>query len=67
MDKKLEQALKRIREQAALLASDYDYESQAAFFGEMADWARAQQEAVQMAVELEMQNYDEECPRRLIT
>ncbi len=58
MNKKLEQLLQEIREQAVLTAIEYDTDEQAAFFGELADWAYAQQDAVLIDSDMEMQDFD---------
>ena len=44
MNKRLEQMLKGIREEATLAASDYSIEEQDAFFAELAEWATTQRE-----------------------
>lgn len=58
MNKRLEQLLQEIREQAVLTAIEFDIDEQAAFFGELADWAYAQQDAVLIDSDMEMQDYD---------
>ena len=59
MERKQEQALKVLRQQAFEATLDMEREESAGFFGELADWAYAQQEAM-LIDEPEMQNYDED-------
>lgn len=59
MERKQEQALKVLRQQAFEATLDMEREESAEFFGELADWAYAQQEAM-LIDEPEMQNYDED-------
>lgn len=54
-----EQALKVLRQQVLEATLDMEREEAAEFFGELADWAYAQQEAM-LIDEPEMQNYDED-------
>lgn len=58
MNKRLEQMLKGIREEATLTASDYSIEEQDAFFAELAEWATTQREMLSMTADLELQDYD---------
>lgn len=58
MNKRLEQMLKGIREEATLVASDYSIEEQDAFFAELAEWATMQREMLSMTADLELQDYD---------
>ena len=58
MNKRLEQLLQDIRAQVLLAAIEYDTDEQAAFFGELADWAYAQQDAVLIDSDMEMQDFD---------
>lgn len=58
MNKRLEQMLKGIREEATLAASDYGIEEQDAFFAELAEWATTQREMLSMTADLELQDYD---------
>jgi len=57
MERKQEQALKVLRQQVLEATLDMEREEAAEFFGELADWAYAQQEA--MLID-EPQNYDED-------
>lgn len=59
MERKQEQALKVLRQQALEASLDMEREEAAEFFSELADWAYAQQEAM-LIDEPEMQNYDED-------
>ena len=59
MERKQEQALKVLRQQVLEATLDMEREEAAEFFGELADWAYAQQEAM-LIDEPEMQNYDED-------
>ena len=59
MERKQEQALKVLRQQVLETSLDMEREEAAEFFGELADWAYAQQEAM-LIDEPEMQNYDED-------
>ena len=59
MERKQEEALKVLRQQAFEATLDMEREESAEFFGELADWAYAQQEAM-LIDEPEMQNYDED-------
>lgn len=58
MNKRLEQMLKGIREEATLAASDYSIEEQDAFFAELAEWATTQREMLSMTADLGLQDYD---------
>ena len=58
-ERKQEQALKVLRQQVLEATLDMEREEAAEFFGELADWAYAQQEAM-LIDEPEMQNYDED-------
>ena len=58
MNKRLEQMLKGIREEATLAASDYSIEEQDAFFAELAEWATTQREMLSMTADLKLQDYD---------
>ncbi|UVP10433.1 hypothetical protein NXW19_20070 [Bacteroides ovatus] len=59
MERKQEQALKVLRQQVLEASLNMEREEAAEFFGELADWAYAQQEAM-LIDEPEMQNYDED-------
>lgn len=60
MDKKACEALKRIKEDVTLTASDLENRDAAEFFYELADWAYANGEALLIDDELEMQDYEAE-------
>lgn len=59
MERKQEQALKVLRQQVLEASLNMEREEAVEFFGELADWAYAQQEAM-LIDEPEMQNYDED-------
>lgn len=60
MDRKSEQALKTLKQQATEASLNMERDEAAQFFGELADWAYAQHEAMSIDDECEMQNYDED-------
>lgn len=60
MDKQAEQALKNLKTQATEVTLRLERDEAAQFFGELADWAYAQHEAMSIDDECEMQNYEEE-------
>ena len=64
MERKQEQALKVLRQQVLETSLDMEREEAAEFFGELADWAYAQQEAM-LIDEPEMQNYDRTNPIKI--
>lgn len=60
MDRKSEQALKTLKQQATEASLNMEHDEAAQFFGELADWAYARHEAMSIDDECEMQNYDED-------
>lgn len=60
MDRKSEQALKTLKQQANEASLNMERDEAAQFFGELADWAYARHEAMSIDDECEMQNYDED-------
>lgn len=60
MDKKTEHALDALKKQAREDSLKMERDEAADFFGQLADWAYAQSEAMSLDDDLEMQDYENE-------
>ena len=60
MDKKTEHALDALKKQAREDSLKMGRDEPADFFGQLADWAYAQSEAMSLDDDLEMQDYENE-------
>lgn len=59
MKRELEKAFRKVRTEIADAIIEHDMDDQAEFFGELADWAYRQHEALSLDADLETQDYEE--------
>ncbi len=60
MKQELKQVLEHVRGQVAEATEGHEWDEQAEFFGELADWAYGRHEMLSAPPEMEMQNHEEE-------
>lgn len=60
MKHELRQTLKIVQQQITEATEGYEWDEQAEFFGELADWAYGRNEILSVSPEIELQNYEEE-------
>ncbi len=60
MNAELKKALEMVRRQVTEATEGYEWDEQAEFFGELADWAYGRYEILSASPEPEMQDYEEE-------
>lgn len=60
MNTELRNALETVRRQVTEATEGHEWDEQAEFFGELADWAYGRHEILSAPPETEMQDYEEE-------
>lgn len=60
MKQELRQTLKLVQQQVTEATEGYEWDEQAEFFGELADWAYGMHEILSAPPEMEVQDYEEE-------
>ena len=60
MNTELKKSLEIVRQQVTEATEGHDWDEQAEFFGELADWAYGRHEILSASPEPEMQDYEEE-------
>lgn len=60
MKQELRQTLKLVQQQITEATEGYEWDEQAEFFGELADWAYGRNEILAAPPEMEVQDYEEE-------
>lgn len=60
MKQELRQVLEHVRQQAVEATEGHEWDEQAEFFGELADWAYGRHEILSVSPEMEIQDYEEE-------
>lgn len=60
MKQELRQVLEHVRQQAVEATEGHEWDEQAEFFGELADWAYGRHEILSAPPEMEVQDYEED-------
>ena len=60
MNAELKKALEMVRRQVTEATEGYEWDEQAEFFGELADWAYGRHEILSASPEMEVQDYEED-------
>lgn len=60
MNTELKKTLEIVQRQVAEATEGYEWDEQAEFFGELADWAYGRHEILSVPPEMEVQDYEEE-------